>query len=72
MPTRRGPLLKKLRYYLAQMPPENLFPHKKLNAQTRAVLDTRVMREGLTELIEDVQQRILRSHLEQLRRRGQI
>lgn len=37
MVTKRGPILKRLRYYLGQMPPENLRPHKKLNAATRAV-----------------------------------
>ena len=71
MVTRRGPVLKKLRHYLAQTPPENPMPHKKLNSQARAVLDTR-LRDGLTATLEDVQQRLLRSWLAMRRRAGDL
>lgn len=37
MVTRRGAVLKRVRFYLSQLPPENPVPHKKLNTQTRAV-----------------------------------
>ncbi|KAI3427354.1 hypothetical protein D9Q98_010271 [Chlorella vulgaris] len=72
MTGRRGPLLKKMRYYLAMLPPENIQPHKKLNASSRAVLDTRTLREGLAETLEGIQQSLLYSHLLKLKRRGQI
>lgn len=65
----RGPLLKRMRYYLAQLPPENVLPHKKLNASSRAVLDTRPFRNGMAEVIEEIQEGLLVSYLRQLRRR---
>lgn len=71
MPTRRGPALKKLRYYISQLPPENIFPHKKINAATRGVIDHKSLREGLAATIEDVQQKILASYLNMKRLRGE-
>lgn len=74
MPTRRGaPVLKRLRYYLSQLPPENVVPHKKLNASSRAVLDTKSLgEEGLGAALEDVQQHMLYKWLRLKARTGQL
>ena len=71
MPTRQGPVLKRLRYYLSQMPPENVLPHKKLNASSRAALDPRGLRDGLAAAIEDIQQNLLYSSLRMVKRRSE-
>lgn len=66
---RRGPALKRLRYYLSQMPPENPLPHKKLNAASRAVLDNKSLQnDGLHSAIDKVQEGLLLSFLRQMRR----
>ncbi len=69
MPTRRGAVLKRMRYYLSQLPPENIQPHKKLNASTRAVISTKLS-EGLLETISDVQYKLLQSYIRMLKSRG--
>ncbi len=66
----RPALLKRMRYYLSQLPPENILPHKKLNASSRAVLNTRPFRDGMAEAIEDIQQNLLYSYLNKRRRQG--
>lgn len=66
MVTRRGPALKRLRYYLSQMPPERPLPEKKLNTVARGALDQRGLREGLAATVEEVQQGLLAAHLRSL------
>lgn len=69
---RRVPVLKRLRYYLGQMPPENPAPNKKLNAVSKAAMEgvTKELGEaGLEGAIEAAQESILVNHLQALRRR---
>jgi len=70
---RRGPVLKRLRFYLSQMPPENVRPNKKLNATTRGVVEVgKALPEGMEAGLEEVQQRMLYSYLRSLLLRGKM
>ncbi|PRW05918.1 hypothetical protein C2E21_9389 isoform B [Chlorella sorokiniana] len=70
MVTKRGAVLKKIKYYLTLNPPENLLPQKKLNASARAVLEAnKSVQAGLSETIETVQQRLLYGWLRMQRAR---
>lgn len=54
-----------------QSPPENVLPHKKLNAQARTVLEANRSLQGgaLGETIADIQQRLLHGYLRMRARR---
>ncbi|KAI7836210.1 hypothetical protein COHA_009891 [Chlorella ohadii] len=71
MVTKRGNVLKKMKYYLTLNPPENILPQKKLNATARAVLEAnKSVQAGLSETMENVQQRLLYSWLRMRRARS--
>ena len=67
MPTKRGPIIKKLVKYLDSFPPENIAPWKKPNARVREVV-AKAHRGRLERTIREVQQEIYEAYLSRMQR----
>jgi hypothetical protein len=65
MPTKRGPLVKKLRQFIAEMPPENFAPWKEPNNKMKKIINTQI-RGKLEGAISDVQHSLAFQHLTKL------
>lgn len=65
MPTKRAPIVKKLRQFIAEMPPENFAPWKEPNNKMQKIIGMQI-RGKLESAIEEVQQNLAVQHLTKL------
>lgn len=69
MPTKRGPLMKTLKRFVADFPPENFAPWKKPNHSLQQVIDKNC-KGKLEDTLQEVQEGLLFKHLEKLARQA--
>jgi hypothetical protein len=67
MPTKRGPIIKKLRQLISNMPPENLFPWKTPTNSMKKIINTQI-RGKLEGSVQEVQDALMRQYIEKLKR----
>jgi len=65
MVTKAGPIVKKLRQYLMEMPPENFAPWKEPNNKMKKIIRSQI-RGNLANTIQTVQESIAKQHLTKL------
>ena len=70
MVTKRGPIVKQLRKFIAQFPPANIAPWVKPNNKMKKLIQAQ-FKGRLTNMIEGVQNQAARRHLERLLRSQQ-
>jgi hypothetical protein len=67
MPTKRAPIVKSLRKYIAEMPPENFAPWVNPNNKMQKIIRTNI-KGRLESAVQTVQENLAKQHLVKLMR----
>ena len=67
MPTKRGPIIKHLRQFISDMPPQNLAPWVNPNNKMKKIIRTQI-KGRLESAVQTVQENLAKQHLVKLMR----
>lgn len=67
MVTKRGPIVKKLRQFISEMPPENFAPWKEPNNKMKKIIRTQIQGK-LASAIQTAQENLSKQYLQKLLR----